>query len=195
MVAGSYKEFGTAVDSLTALSSGGWKLVTDNDTTELYDTAGNLVSITYRGGQTVALTYSTSSTPSTVAPYSGLLINVADPFGHQLSLTYNSQAQITSMTDHNGAVYTYTYSGQLLSSVLYPDSTGDPLKSKSLVTYWWPAHRPVYVNGAAWSPTPNSNAGDLTMVNVWWQLGFVVPKSDWTAETPDFTISENQLGG
>jgi hypothetical protein len=76
-----------------------------------------------------------------------------------------------------------------------PDSTGDPFKDKTWVTYWWPAHRPVMVGGAAWSPTPNSNAGDLTMVRVWWQLGFVVPASDWTSDTPDFTLSENQLGG
>ena len=80
-------------------------------------------------------------------------------------------------------------------NVLNPDSTGDPLKDKTWLTYWWPAHRPVVVGNRPWSPTPNSNAGDLTMVNVWWQLGFVVPASDWTAEAPDFTLSENQLGG
>jgi hypothetical protein len=74
-------------------------------------------------------------------------------------------------------------------------STGDTFKDQTWVTYWWPAHRPVFVGGAAWSPTPNSNAGDLAMVSVWWQLGFVVPAPDWTADTPDFTISENQLGG
>ena len=74
-------------------------------------------------------------------------------------------------------------------------STGDTFKDQTWVTYWWPAHRPVFIGGAAWSPTPNSNAGDLAMVSVWWQLGFVVPASDWTADTPDFTISENQLGG
>jgi hypothetical protein len=78
---------------------------------------------------------------------------------------------------------------------VYPDSTGDPFKDKTWLTYWWPAHRPVMVNNAAWSPTPNSNAGDLTMVNVWWQLGFVVPASDWTPQTPDFNLIENQLGG
>jgi hypothetical protein len=80
-------------------------------------------------------------------------------------------------------------------NVVNPQSTGDPLKDRSWVTYWWPAHRPVMVGGAAWSPTPNSNAGDLAMVSVWWQLGFVVPAPDWTEETPDFTLVENQLGG
>lgn len=80
-------------------------------------------------------------------------------------------------------------------NLIEPDSTGDVFKDKTWLTYWWPAHRPVMVNGAAWSPTPNSHAGDLTMVNLWWQLGFVVPAPDWTAETPDFQISENQIGG
>jgi hypothetical protein len=74
-------------------------------------------------------------------------------------------------------------------------STGDTFTDKTWVTYWWPAHRPVRVNGAAWSPTPNSNEGDLAMVSIWWQLGFVIPAADSTAGTPDFTISENQLGG
>ena len=80
-------------------------------------------------------------------------------------------------------------------NLIESDSTGDVFKDKTWLTYWWPAHRPVMVNGAAWSPTPNSHAGDLTMVDLWWQLGFVVPASDWTAETPDFQLSENQIGG
>jgi hypothetical protein len=33
------------------------------------------------------------------------------------------------------------------------------------------------------------------MVDIWWQLGFVIPASDWTPETPDFQLTENQLGG
>jgi hypothetical protein len=80
-------------------------------------------------------------------------------------------------------------------NLLEPASTGDPLQDKTWLTYWWPAHRPVNVNGVAWSPTPNSNAGDLTMVNIWWQLGFVVAASDSTPDSPDFTLTENQLGG
>lgn len=79
-------------------------------------------------------------------------------------------------------------------------STGDTFTDKTWLTYWWPAHRPNNVptqSGgiAAWSPTPNSNAGDLTMVSIWSLLGFVIPAPDWTPETPDFVNSENQLGG
>src|SRR5262249_7601484 len=79
------------------------------------------------------------------------------------------------------------------------DSTGDTFKDKTWITYWWPAHRPVYVatshGMAAWSPTPNTNAGDLTMVSIWWQLGFMVPASDNTPQNPDFILTENQIGG
>ena len=74
-------------------------------------------------------------------------------------------------------------------------STGDTFTDKTWLTYWWPAHRPNSVNGASWSPTPNSHSGDLTMVSIWPQLGFVVPAADWTEKTPDFVLSENQLGG
>jgi hypothetical protein len=85
-----------------------------------------------------------------------------------------------------------TYEGW---NLIESESTGDSFSDKTWLTYWWPAHRPVMVNGKAWSPTPNSHAGDLTMVDLWWQLGFVVPATDWTPETPDFTLSENQIGG
>jgi hypothetical protein len=58
-----------------------------------------------------------------------------------------------------------------------PDSTGDPVKPIVQLTYWWPVHRPVWVNGAPWSPTAQNNAGDLQMVTAWSALGFVT-KSD-----------------
>jgi hypothetical protein len=79
------------------------------------------------------------------------------------------------------------------------DSTGNTFTDKTWLTYWWPAHRPVMVNAGAtrapWSPTPNANAGDLTMVSIWSLLGFVVPAGDWTPETPDFQLVEYQIGG
>ena len=78
-------------------------------------------------------------------------------------------------------------------------STGDTFTDKTWLTYWWPAHRPVELAltnaGGNWSPTPNSHAGDLSMVNIWWQLGFIVPDPTWTPETPAFQLVENQLGG
>ena len=61
-----------------------------------------------------------------------------------------------------------------------PASTGDPVKSIVQNTYWWPAHRPMNVPlpGAGmvpWSPTAQTNAGDLQMVTEWSNLGFLTP--------------------
>src|SRR5205085_12624132 len=63
-------------------------------------------------------------------------------------------------------------------NVLEPDTTGDPVKQRQQLTYWWPAHRPVWVNGGPWSPTAQNNAGDLQMVTAWANLGFVTKTSD-----------------
>jgi len=71
-------------------------------------------------------------------------------------------------------------------SVIYPDSTGDPVVPVVQNTYWWPAHRPMEVNQflgppgqhnygfGPWSPTPQNHGGDLQMVTEWAQLGFVL---------------------
>lgn len=56
---------------------------------------------------------------------------------------------------------------------LYLNSTGDPALTQTWNTYWWPVHRPMYVNNVAWSPTPQTNAGDTQMVTEWAKLGFV----------------------
>src|SRR3569833_2177190 len=128
LTGGSYQEYGTAVDRLVAATdtSGnitGWTLTDESDTREVYDAQGVLQAITYRGGQTVTLAYSTSSTPTSVAPYPGLLLTVADAFGHQLSFTYGSKGLMATMTDPGGAVYSYSNANAVLASVTYPDST------------------------------------------------------------------------
>jgi hypothetical protein len=91
----------------------------------------------------------------------------------------------------------YTYENW---NLIESQSTGDTFTDLTWLTYWWPAHRPNNVplqggGSGAWSPTPNTHAGDLTMVTIWSQLGFVVPATDWTPTTPDFVLSENQTGG
>lgn len=127
-VSGGYLEFGTAVDRLMALKDGsgnitGWTFVDADDNSESYDSGGSLQSIAYRGGQIASLTYSTTATPASIAPHAGLLITVADAFGHQLNFTYNAQGLIATMTDSNGAVYAYTNSTGVLTAVSYPDSS------------------------------------------------------------------------
>ena len=53
------------------------------------------------------------------------------------------------------------------------NSTGDPVTQQIQLTYWWPAHRPVYVNGKQWSPTSQTPSGDLQMVTAWRALPFL----------------------
>jgi hypothetical protein len=63
-----------------------------------------------------------------------------------------------------------TYSGW---NSLDLGSTGDPAATRTQLTYWWPAHRPVFVNGQPWSPTTQNNVGDLQMVTAWASLPFL----------------------
>lgn len=69
-------------------------------------------------------------------------------------------------------------------NAIEPQSDGDPVQSMVQLTFWWPAHRPMNVSRAPgattpwaplWSPTAQTNAGDLQMVTAWAKLGFMTP--------------------
>ena len=68
------------------------------------------------------------------------------------------------------------------------DSTGDSAAKRVQLTYWWPAHRPVYVKGKQWSPTSQTNSGDLHMVTAWRMLPFILKKRDESGATVDVTL-------
>ena len=92
-------------------------------------------------------------------------------------------------------------------NVIYPDGDNDKLMAREQrvwETLWWPAHRPMQTNelvlapdGSSsiswldWTPgVPQTNAGDLKMVNEWWRLSIVKrnPSGDIqpsTLGTPD----------
>lgn len=101
----------------------GWRYIVAHDnSSELYDTAGRLLSITDRAGQIKTLTYSDATTPLTVAPSAGLLIRVTDALGRQLNFVYATAGRIIKMTDPAGGIFTYGYdANNNLSSVTYPD--------------------------------------------------------------------------
>jgi len=90
--------------------------------TEQYSAAGLLQSIADPDGKVTTLTYSTASTPTSVAPAASLLLTVTDPQGRALNFTYNSNSQLATVTQPDGGVLTYGYdtSGDL-NSVQYPD--------------------------------------------------------------------------
>jgi YD repeat-containing protein len=101
-----------------------WKyLVAADDSTELYDSAGKLVSITDRAGLTTTLAYSTATTPVQIAPLTGLLIGVTNHFGRSLSYLYDSLGRIASMTDPAGGTYAFGYDANgHLASITFPDT-------------------------------------------------------------------------
>jgi L-Lysine epsilon oxidase N-terminal/L-lysine epsilon oxidase C-terminal domain len=72
-----------------------------------------------------------------------------------------------------------------------PASIGDPASPLApQLTYWWPAHRPMIVNGTPWSPTYSNNAGDLLMVRLWATRGFIVRAAHPGPLDPAFVLTE-----
>ncbi len=112
----------------------GWTLITADDTTESYDTAGRLTSVRIRSGAQQTLSYSDGTEASgyvldaqgnpTGWPLpADLLIRVADAYGRQLTLGYNAQSRLIKLTDPASGIYRYGYDGAgNLQSVIYPDS-------------------------------------------------------------------------
>jgi hypothetical protein len=74
---------------------------------------------------------------------------------------------------------------------IVPDNTGDPVVPTTQLTYWWPVHRPVFFQTDPWSPTAQSNAGDLQMVTAWASLRFIVLTTDTSGNVSfDFEPSD-----
>ncbi|MFC5475762.1 DUF6531 domain-containing protein [Paraherbaspirillum soli] len=142
---GGYQPDGDINDSLMRKldskgNPGGWQYkVAANQSLESYDVSGKLLSIKSRAGLLQTLSYSDATTPAAIAPQAGLLIRVADSFGHQLNFVYDSSSRVVQMIDPAGGVTTYSYdSANRLSSVTYPG--GKPR------TYLY--NEPVYTAGA-----------------------------------------------
>jgi YD repeat-containing protein len=121
---------------------------------ENYDQGGNLLSIIDADGLVTTLSYSTSSTPTNVAPAAGLLLTITDPRGRGLGFTYNSNSEIATVTQPDGGVLTYGYSPSgNLTSVTFPDKT---------------THQYLYNESSLTSGTnlPNALTGDIDETSV-----------------------------
>lgn len=91
----------------------GWKLITDDDNTELYNTNGQLTYITTRAGLAITLSYNSNNR----------LITVTGPFGHTLNFSYDSNGHLTQMALPDSNVISYSYdSNSNLTSVTYPEN-------------------------------------------------------------------------
>ena len=111
-------------DKLVQLTSGttviGWQYINaSDDSLETYDAYGNLSSIVYRNGKSVALSYVTGGGAQT---FPAPLLSATDSFGNTLAFNTTSATSRT-MTDPKGELYTYGLGGILqISSVTYPDT-------------------------------------------------------------------------
>ena len=133
-------------DKLTKLTDAGgtltgWEfLEVSSDTRETYDAAGRLLSIRNRAGLVQTLEYSTAATPPAIAPEPGLLIRVADPFGRQLTFTYDKIGRLVTMQDPAGQSYFYTHAynnhTNVITSVTYPDGKIRTYHYGELNTAW-----------------------------------------------------------
>lgn len=108
-------------DSNGNITAWTYKVAADNSV-ERYDAKGLLQSITAHSGYAQIFIYSDGGTSSSIAPTAGLLIQVVDSYGRQISTTYDSNSRVATITDSNGGVYIYGYDlfGNLVS-VKYPD--------------------------------------------------------------------------
>jgi YD repeat-containing protein len=135
-------------ENITAGVRTGWTVSTPDNNVENYSPIGDLLTISQPNGLKQTLTYSTSTTPTTIASLPGFLIQVTDNLGLSLSFTY-SGAQMATMTNPAGNVTRYGYdtSGNL-TTVTYPDDTPAVLTDNPKTTY-------LYGETGNVSATPN----------------------------------------
>lgn len=102
----------------------GWQYCLANgDGLETYDAAGRLLSIASRAGVTTTLEYSDATTPPSIAPKPGLLIQVTSPVGRQLGLRYDAIARVNAFIDPAGGTTAFAYNASNdLTTVIFPDT-------------------------------------------------------------------------
>lgn len=92
----------------------GFTLTMKDGSAEQFNSAGKLLSLVDRNGNTTSLTYGAN----------GFLASVTDPFGRVLTVNTNANGQVTSLSDSLGTIATYTYGGSReLLSVTYADNS------------------------------------------------------------------------
>ena len=113
-------------DRLTRTATG-WTYQVSTGRLDTFDANGVLKTIETADGYRVDLTYSTASTPATVAPGAGYVIRVQDIFGRGIDFQYNSSGRVATAQPAAGLTYTYSYddsgvlSDDVLTKVLAPD--------------------------------------------------------------------------
>ena len=107
-----------------------WTFTDENDTQEVYDNTGKLLTITTRNGYQQTLAYDAN----------GHLSTVTDSFSRQISLSFELD-KLKTVTAADGTIYTYRYDRTIselekpdrLVGITYPDNTPlDPTDNPTL---------------------------------------------------------------
>ena len=112
----------------------GWKTFTATNDVETYDASGRLLSVVSSAGATTTLFYTDGTSSgdrggvvegaSTPLPRN-LLLRVTDSFGVSLSFGYNADSRLVRVTWPDGNSHRFAYASGNLTSVIYPDASGD----------------------------------------------------------------------
>ncbi|MBO9664392.1 MAG: RHS repeat protein, partial [Dokdonella sp.] len=134
---GSYESDPDVADRLQDIPGGGWQYyVGATEQIELYDAGGRLTKRIEKSGRYVTLTYSTTTTPQTVAPAEGLVIAVTDDAGRSLQWIYDLSGRVAKLIDPLQNEITLAYGGvsavvvdpsrtdRLLTSIQFPGVSG-----------------------------------------------------------------------
>ncbi len=125
---GGYNRPAGVRSDLSAVSGGGWKLVTPVQTTYTFDPTGRLVSELDPHGHGVTLAYTSSAITITDAAgrvvtgslnAAGLLTKLALPDKRNVIYKYTN-GMLTSVQDAASSTWTFGYTNQLLTSVVDP---------------------------------------------------------------------------
>ncbi len=110
---------------------------------ETYGNSGQLLRIEYGDGRAVAMIYSDSSTPLSVAPAPGYLIQATDQAGREVRFEYELTPGGTPPTDGRirrmtvqGFSMTFGYSGSNLSAINWPDATATTFAYERIDVPW-----------------------------------------------------------
>jgi RHS repeat-associated protein len=157
-------------------SGSGYQLIDDDDNVEIYNSTGQLVSVTTRGGVVETMGYDTSNR----------LHTVTDSFAHQLTLAYNSSSQLTSVQDPAGNFVQYA-----------ADTSGrlQTVTNLDLTVRTYAYEDPVYINQLT-GVVDESSARYSTWAYDWLgrgRLGYQGSAS-LGANNTSFTYNSNNIG-
>jgi RHS repeat-associated protein len=175
------------VTQITVNGVSEWQVNRQDDSVEIYNAGGNLLQKTLRGGRTLTFTYSTSNTPSNVAPYPGLMLTESDAFGHTLSWQYNPTGVVSEMSDPAGGVYQYSYDGYgNLTGVQYPDGTSK--------TYSYNEQAYTGGNNFPYALTGVTDESSVRYASFTYNGSYLATKTQHAASADTYTITSYSTG-